>query len=228
MDFEKDINDKKRAMLHQGRRPPEMHIEPRCKVCTHPNRAWIEMLILRGASYSSIEATIPPAAEGEETISRKSFANHAAKHMSHEKIAYREIIEREANLQGMNQNQGAQNIITARGVLEIMIRKGYEHLLDEKTTVEARDLIQLAKIMGDMDSKKYEIGLDELRSQFDIFLQAIKETCDNDTRNAISERVAEIRKRANIAGEYEKSLTPQDDEVIDAEIVPEDRIPRPR
>jgi hypothetical protein len=145
--------------------------EPRCHVCQHPHRDWIETMLIRGASYKGLQDRIPaPAGAGYDKLDRRSISNHHKNHMDLQDAALRAILEKEAQIQGQNFEEGVEDAITKRGVLEIALRKGYEDIVTGVTTVEPRDLIQIAKVLGDMDSHQHQIGLDEARAQVQIFI----------------------------------------------------------
>jgi hypothetical protein len=189
------------AKMDSKMAPPRI-FEPRCSVCKHPHRDWIESILVRGSiSYKGIAERVTPS------LDRRSISHHYKNHMDLQDAALIAIIEEEANLEGLDTEHAVRDIITKRGVLEIALRKGYEDILNGVTTVEPRDLIQIAKVLGDMDANAYETGLDELRSQVQIFIQAIKDTCDREMQAAIGQRVKELRKRENISGDFEKVMT---------------------
>jgi hypothetical protein len=193
--------------------------EPRCHVCQHPYRDWIETMLIRGASYKGLQNRIPPL-EGHKVLDRRSFSNHHKNHMDLRDAALRAILEKEAELQGQNFEEGVEDAITKRGVLEVALRKGFEDIINNVTTVEPRDLIQITKVLGEMDSHQHQIGLDELRAQVQIFIQAIKDVCDSDMQNAIAARVKELRTRENISKQIEGAMdTPALPVVVEAVVV---------
>lgn len=180
--------------------------EPRCHVCQHPYRAWIETMLIRGQSYKGLQERIPPI-EGHGKLDRRGISNHHKKHMDLQDAALRAILEREADLQSQDYKEGLDDAITKRGVLEVMLRKGYDDILSGVTTVEARDLIQLAKLLAEMDSNQNMVAVDELRAQVQIFIQAIKNVCPPEMQNIIAQEVRKLRGRENIEAQYEEAIT---------------------
>lgn len=180
--------------------------EPRCHVCQHPHRDWIEMMLIKGASYKGLQQRVPPL-QGHEKLDRRSISNHHKNHMDLKDAAIRAILEREADLQSQDYKEGVEDAITKRGVLEVMLRKGFDDIVNNVTTVEARDLIQLAKVLGDMDSVAGQVGLDEARAQVQIFIQAIKNVCDLEQQGEIAEEVRRLRSRENIDTRFEDIIT---------------------
>lgn len=196
--------------------PPRI-FEPRCSVCKHPHRDWIESVLIRGSvSYKGLAERITPK------LDRRSISYHYKHHMDLQDAALVAILEEEAKIEGRNLDEDLRGAITKRGALEVAMRKGYEDIVNGVTTVEPRDLIQLVKILGEMDSNAYQTGMDEMRSQVQIFIQAIKEVTDRDTQAKIAARVKQLRKRENIDGQIEKAMDPG---VPSAELVPVAAIP---
>lgn len=184
-----------------------------CHVCQHPFRDWIETMLIRGMAYKTLGDRVSPS------VDRRSISNHYKKHMDLQDAALRAILEKEAQVQGQNYEEGVEGAITKRGVLEIALRKGYEAILNNDTFVEPRDLIQIAKVLGDMDAQQHSVGLDELRAQVQIFIQAIKNVCDQDTQNLIAEEVRRLRTRENIDQQMENVMRPQIPEAVVVEAV---------
>jgi hypothetical protein len=220
-DFKKELQQEARAEVavrEQGMAPERVSVAT-CNTCQHPNRDWIEFLLIRGMAYKTIGDRVSPP------VSRQSISTHHKKHMDLQDAALRAIIEDEARLQGIDHEQGVRDAITKRAVLEIALRKGLADMVDGVTTVEVKDLVQISKLLGEMDSQQTQVGLDELRAQMQLFIQAIKNVCDEDTRNAIANEVARLRKRENISAQIEAAMDderPQDDdEYIEAEVIDE-------
>jgi hypothetical protein len=69
-----------------------------------------------------------------------------------------------------------------------------------------------------MDSHQYSVGLDELRAQVQIFIQAIKDVCDPDMQAAIASRVKQLRTRENITAQMENVMYPPQ-ELVEATVV---------
>lgn len=204
----KEVRD---AQLAKERKnAPARIVEPKCNICKHPFRDFIETMLVRGQSYKGIADRVSPK------VDRRSVSNHYAKHMDLQDAALRSILEDEARLQGRNFEEGVQDAVTKRGVLEVMLRKGFQDIEMGVTTVEARDLVQIAKLLGEMDSHAYQVGLDELRNQVQIFIQAIKDVCDREQQAEIAKRVKVLRSREGVDAQIEKAM---DDKPVEAEVV---------
>lgn len=226
-DFKKELAQRARedAESKIEQYAPARIVETRCHICQHPYRDWIEMMLVRGMSIKGISERVSPA-PGFNKVSRDSISNHYKKHMDLQDAALRYVIEQEAQLQGINQEEGMNDAVTKRAVLEIALRKGYEDIVNGVTTVEPRDLVQITKVLADMDTNQYQTGLDELRAQVQIFMQAIKNVCDEDIRDSIAKEVKRLRQREGVAGTIERAMDPpafEPPEVVDAEVVPDDK-----
>lgn len=196
---------------------------PQCHVCQHPFRDWIEMMLIRGATYKGLQDRVPPA-QGQNKLDRRSIANHYKNHMDLQDAAMRAILEREASLQSQDFEEGVEGAITKRGVLEVLMHKGYQDVIDGVTTVEVRDLVQLVKVIGEMDSHSGQVGLDEARAQVQIFIQAIKTVCSLEQQSDIAAEVKKLRSRESIDTRFEEVMNtplPQTIELVEALEPPE-------
>lgn len=221
--------DRAEVQKYEKNLAPARIFEPRCHVCNHAFRDWIEVMLVKGIAYKTLADRVTPP------VDRRSISNHHKEHMDLQDTAFRAMLEREAKLQGMDVEEGIEDIITKRSVLEIMVRKGYEDVLNGITTVEPRDLVQITKLLAEMDTHQHSVGLDTLRAQVQIFIQAIKEVCPVEMQGEISKRVKLLRSRENISHPMEDVMNdsePQsvrklikadwkepEDEVIEASVV---------
>jgi hypothetical protein len=121
--------------------------------------------------------------------------------------AYRAILEEEASLEGQNYEEGVRGAITNRGVLELMIRKGFDDIMDDNTMVEPKDLIQIIKLKQEMDANHVQVQVETYKRQVEIFKQAILEIVPPDMQSQIVARVKKIRQREEDLIAHEKLLT---------------------
>src|SRR5688572_23092685 len=126
---------------------PERIVEARCHTCQSEFRDYIERELIRGHSYLAISKSLGGSPD------RRSISTHHKEHMAITAAAYRAILEEEASLEGQNFEEGVRGAITNRGVLELMIRKGFDDIMDDNTMVEPKDLIQIIKLKTDMDAQ---------------------------------------------------------------------------
>lgn len=217
-DMKKQLQQDDRAEVQRAEKgfAPERISVSTCHVCQHPYRDFIETMLVKGQSYKGISERVSPH------VDRRSISNHWQKHMDLQDAALRAILEKEAAVQNENYDEGITGAITKRGVLEVALRKGYDDIINGVTTVEARDLIQIAKVLGDMDNNQQAIGLDELRSQVQIFIQAIKNVCDQETQNMIAQEVKKLRTRENIEAHVEAVMYEAPPQIPEAVVVDPD------
>lgn len=192
--------------------PPRI-VEPRCQTCQHPYRDWIEMLLIKGMAYKTIADRVTPP------LDRRSISNHSKFHMDLQDSALRAILEQEATLQGQNFEEGVAGAITKRGILEIALRSGFEDIKNRITTVEPRDLIQITKLLAEMDVQSGQAAVDEARTQVHLFILAIKNVCSDEIQAEIGQEVKRLRQHEGYGIEFESVMRPQIPEVVDAEVV---------
>jgi hypothetical protein len=194
--------------------PPRIS-EGRCHVCQHPFRDWIEMLLIKGMAYKTIGDRVSPK------VDRRSISNHYKNHLDLQDAAIRAILEHEADVQGQNYEEGLHGAITKRGVLEIALRRGFEDIQNKITTVEPRDLIQITKLLAEMDTHSAQAAVDEARAQVHIFILAIKNVLSDEQQAEIAEEVKRLRKHEGYGQEFEKIMEKQHaiPEVVDAVVV---------
>lgn len=203
-EMKREIQQQDRAEIEGANRNlmPKRIFEPRCGICKHPYRDFIELMLMRNMTYKGIAARVTPA------VSRQSISHHYKEHMDLQDAAMRRIIEEEAQLQGKDFEEGVGDVLTKRAALEVALRKGYEDIINGVTTVEPRDLVQIAKVLAEMDTHASSVIVDEARNQVALFLRAIQEVCDADTQQAIANQVKKLRVRDGIDRSIEDDLVP--------------------
>lgn len=192
-----------------GSLPPRI-VEARCHTCQSEFRDYIERELIRGHSYLAISKSLGGSPD------RRSISTHHKEHMAITQAAYRAILEEEASLEGQNFQEGVRGAITNRGILELMIRKGFDDIIDDNTMVEPKDLIQIIKLKTEMDAAYVTEQIETYKRQVEIFKQAILEVVPPDMQSQLVARVKKIRQREEDLFEHEKMLLAP---VIDAEVV---------
>jgi hypothetical protein len=221
MQAEQKSAERKEVAVRQSRAAPARFTENRCKVCTSPHRNWVENMIGLGHSPSAIERAFQGNPEGE--IPRRSVATHSEKHMDIQDTAMRAIIEQEARLEGRNFDEGMRDLLTKKSMFEIMMRKAFKDVQDGTTTVEPRDMIQMAKILGEWETGSAAAAVEEYKVQMHIFLTAIKNVFGPEDQIILGREVKRLRKLEGLGGKVEEVLNrPQlEPEYVDATIVPD-------
>lgn len=198
----------------QRRGAPPAVFEPRCHVCTHPHRHWIETMLVYGHTYVSIAKAIKESPEDD--IDRRSISKHAKEHMNVQDAALRAVIETEADLEGKNFENGVATVITMRSMLEILAQKGLKDAIDGNVTVEPRDLIQIARIKSEMDNHAATAAADEARIQVEIMAEAVRRAFPSREEQAKVIREIKVLKKQYGLDQAEKLL---DAPIVDAEVV---------
>lgn len=193
-------NHEKAAEEATGKLPPRI-VESRCHTCMSPYRDYIERELIRGHSYLAIANSIPDGPD------RRSISTHHKEHMAITAAAYRAILEEESSLEGQNYETGVRGAITARGVLELMIRKGFDDIMDDNTMVEPRDLIQIIKLKQEMDANYVQVQIETMSRQVELFKQAILEVVPPAIQGQIVARVKKLRQSEQDAVVHENLLT---------------------
>lgn len=216
-------DDRKDIELREKALAPPTITEPRCKVCTSEFRVFIERELVKGmASVTAIAESIPIGHNGEK-IDRRSISNHAKKHMAIGDAVVRAQLEEEADLLKQNYQEGVQGALTTRGVLKVLIGKTYEDVLNGVVTAEVRDLIQMIKLVNEMETDTAQVKSDEAESTLRIFVRAVANVCDDETRARLQSEVKRLRQMDEIEFAMEENLqlpAPiEGEEVPDADIV---------
>jgi hypothetical protein len=122
--------------------PPvdRLYLEPRCHVCRDDEvRKKVNDLLASGASYAvTLRALGNDKAVG---VTQDSIRRHAERHFPVQNVAratYREILERRAKENSVDFIEGVATAITPMALLETVMVKGYEKLVDPATEVDVK------------------------------------------------------------------------------------------
>jgi hypothetical protein len=115
------------------------HVEPRCHVCRSDGvRQRVNDLLASGASYASTLRALGGDAVG---VTTDSIRRHAERHFPVQNAAratYREILERRAKENSIDFVNGVATAVTPMALLETIMVKGYEKLVDPDTEVDVK------------------------------------------------------------------------------------------
>ncbi len=168
-----------------------MIIEPRCKVCTSQHRHVIDHMLVSGYNFSQIARHFDFAG-----IDRRSIANHKDKHLSYEEAAIRAVIEREAMIAGKNHEEGVERAITKQSYLEVALQKAYDQLANNLVEIPVGDAVKLIETLTKLEAQYADVAVDEMRVQFNAFMQAVKEVCPPEMWEAIRGKTHDILEQA--------------------------------
>jgi len=163
---------------------PVHHRDPRCNVCSSDFSKAIDRMIALGTSYSEISRIFD--------INRQSIGRHAKNHLNYEEAAIRQIIAAEAEEAQANVEEGINGAIARRVYIDVAIQKGFEALLNGDVPVEVKDVATLIQLKEKMDSGTEGAALDEIRTQFNAFMQAIREVAPPEMWERILGRTKEL------------------------------------
>jgi hypothetical protein len=168
----------------KGRRSVDLITVPQCHVCQSNHRKTIEKLLAVGTSYSEIERSFG--------IDRRGISHHDKEHLNLESAAIRRIIEQEAERAEANIEEGIQGAVKRRVYLETALQKGLKALADDTIIVEPKDVLAIIEKLDKIDSVGEEAALEELRLQFQAYLQAMKEVVPGEMWDRITGRTREL------------------------------------
>lgn len=186
-------------------------VDKRCKVCQSSYRQVIDQMLAGGISYSEIERQFEFA-----LIPRRSISNHKEKHLGYEEAAIRAVIEREAMMAHRNFEEGKERLITKQAYLEVALHKAYDQLVSNVVDIPAADAVKIIEQIQKLESQHQSVAVDELRVQFNAFLQAVKEIAPQEIWPRIRDRTHELLKASGRSLDFaEENPT----EIQEAEVV---------
>lgn len=197
-------------------------MEPKCKVCTHPQRREIDMMLALGWSQADVIRHWNGIMElqglpKEECFTRSGMSSHVTRHLSLNDKANTRIIEARARAEGIDIDTVEGFILTKQSAAEILVAKGLDSLHRGHTTVEPKDILTaiqtLDKLEKDRASMLEETMLRELRA----FTEAVKSVVPEEDWELIYQRFEE-----NVGG-FNPAIMPGEDviqyeEIEDAEL----------
>lgn len=193
---------------------PEKIVQPRCRVCQHENRDYIDgQLAAADVNLSQLARKLPPLEDGKR-INRRSLASHAKNHLNTEQGVLREIMIFEAERAGKSWEESVTGAFTHRGLMEIMLRQAFDNINRGVVQVEPKDTLAIVKLVREMDEQSSSEAVDEARATVNAFIQAIMQHVDRETWVRIANTTEKIMKGSGI----ELSLI-ADADVVEAEAV---------
>jgi hypothetical protein len=158
--------------------PPidRFYLEPRCRVCRNDVlRKMVNDLLASGASYASTLRALGGEAVG---VTTDSVRRHAERHFPVQNVAkatYREILERRAKENSVDFVEGVATAITPMAFLETVMVKGYENLVDERTTVSYRDGVAAAvKLTEALRTEEPEIEMARMHAEIGRIIEIVR------------------------------------------------------
>ena len=149
-------------------------LEPRCRICRNDQvRTKVNDLLATGASYAMVLRALGDdnaKLEKGDRVTIDSIRNHTVRHFPVQQVAratYREVLERRAKENSVDFIEGVATAITPLAVLETVMVKGYQTLVDEHTSVSYRDAMEAALKLNEI-ARKDEGAMDRARMLADM------------------------------------------------------------
>jgi hypothetical protein len=154
-----------------------LHLEPRCRVCRNDEvRKKVNDLLASGASYAmTLRALGDDKAKG---VTADSIRRHAERHFPVQKVAkatYREILERRAKENSVDFVEGVATAITPMALLETVMVKGYETLVDPATEVDVKtSMLAACRLQEMIDSHADQVDWARTRVEIGRLVEVVR------------------------------------------------------
>ena len=135
-------------------------------------RTKVNDLLATGASYAMVLRALGDdnaKLDKRDRVTIDSIRNHTARHFPVQQVAhatYREVLERRAE-NNVDFIEGVATAITPLALLETVMVKGYQTLVDEHTSVSYRDAMDAALKLNEI-TRKDEGAIDRARTLADM------------------------------------------------------------
>jgi hypothetical protein len=164
-------------------------VEPRCRVCQHAQRREIDMMLALGWSRAEVRRywnRIIEAETGEKDYFKKSSVeNHANNHLSAHDAAVRRILERRAELEGIDVDAVEGFILTKTGVAESLIHKGLASLHEGTTIVEPDQILKAVDTLIKLEEKRSVVAEEVMLREIRAFMAAVKKNVPDELWDTI-------------------------------------------
>jgi hypothetical protein len=150
------------------------HREPRCYVCRDDEVCKkVNDLLASGASYAMTLRALGDDAVG---VTSDSIRRHAKRHFPVQdvgKATYREILERRAQESRVDFVDGVATAITPMAILESIMVKGYQTLVDPDTKIDVNTTMKAAVRLHELTGRDAgQLKMIDLRQRMDRIVQA--------------------------------------------------------
>src|ERR1700740_460119 len=153
-----------------------LHLEPRCHVCRDDEvRQKVNDLLATGASYAMTLRALGDRAVG---VTSDSIRRHAERHFPVQNVAratYREILERRAQENSVDFVNGVATAITPMALLETVMVRGYEKLVDPDTeVVEKTGMAAACRLQEMIDSHADQADWASTRAEMGRIVEVVR------------------------------------------------------
>ena len=206
------------------------HLEPRCRVCRNDVlRKKVNDMLASGASYAMVLRALAERnnkLDKRDRVTIDSIRNHCGRHFPVQNVAkatYREILERQAQANGVDFVNGVATAITPIAFFETVMVKSYETLVDSDTKVDvSTGIVAAGRLQSLADSRDYDHELLVMKVQMAAICAAVKSTVPQSMWGEIIEKLDEAEQRSEVL-DVEEGASDDDDEPFDpTEFIDED------
>lgn len=175
----------------------QYQIEPQCRVCRAPDEvhSLVDSLLLYGRTYASIERRIADVMDDWDPLDKISYwsiRNHQKRHLNFDAVAVREIAERRAAEAGRTILEGSRGLVTAYGLLELIMQRGWEDLANGTARPTVSEAMTAALSLEKLETAD-DREEDSAWVQLEMLVTAIKENTSPDQRRAIMKQLSAAR-----------------------------------
>jgi hypothetical protein len=155
----------------------KLHLEPRCHVCRNDElRKKVNDLLASGASYAmTLRALGDDSAVG---VTSNSIRRHAERHFPVQNVAkatYREILERRAKENSVDFVDAVATAITPMALLETVMVRGYETLVDPDTKVDVKTgMLAACRLQELIDSREGQPDIIGMRVEMGRIIEVVR------------------------------------------------------
>lgn len=214
-----------REVSREVARIQEEHVQilptGRCRVCKHPeSRQKVNTLLSYGLSPNEIldyVQDINDKRAKNNKITRDSIRNHKERHFNVQaptQAGYRRILERRKAQLSQEYGDAVASLLTGQAYLDVVAHKGWQHLIDDTTTVPYEDGLKAILTLEQMQREgAVEEQVAQMRRDVALLQQAVKDVVPEGLLKEITERIDELTGKAATRNDI------ADDEIVDAEVV---------
>jgi hypothetical protein len=153
-----------------------LHLEPRCHVCRNDEvRKQVNDLLASGASYPM---TLRALGGDAGDVTSDSIRRHAERHFPVQNVAkatYREILERRAKESSVDFIEGVANAITPMALLETLMVRGYETLVDPGTKVDVKTgMLAACRLQELIDSRADQPDMADMLAEMGHIIETVR------------------------------------------------------
>jgi hypothetical protein len=168
----------------------------RCRICNLdrrdlPNAIDVQILVdyelLSNSTYKgALDVVADLVAEwpADDRPTYTAVRNHARRHLDRDQVLLRQVMETYAAEAGVDVEQDEGSILTPRGVLTVVLQKGYEEITAGRATPTIAETIDASRAMGVIENERLKAELAEARRQVRLLSTVVQEVSPQDAEAA--------------------------------------------